>query len=551
MDLNDKKVQKLLTDFPTYVDYVWDCIGLPPATPIQKDIARTLQEGNKRLLIEAFRGVGKTFLSGAYASWRLLRDPNEKILIVSASGPHAVSISTFVKKLIAEIPLLEHLKPRSDQRDSVMSFDVDGCKSAVQASVKCLGINSQLQGNRASLLIADDIETSINCATETMRAKILQQINEFDSILQTTENASILSLGTPQTGDSIYSRFVDKGFLVRIWPSRVPEQPEVYEGRLAPYIEDMIARGEPIGTPTDTRFLDEDLLQREGSVGKTYFKLQYQLDTTLSDADKYPLKQEDLIVMDIPGDKGPIGVSYSSGRDTLLDIPNLGFTGDTLHGPLYIDKEYTSYQFSIMAIDPSGRGSDEMGYAVIKYLHGKIYIVACGGLQGGYDNDNLFKLATIAKNHKVQKIVTESNFGDGMFDQLLKPILKKVYPCSIEEVRSSKQKELRIIDTMEPLMNQHKLIIDKNLLVDDIEGSLKDPQALSYGLVYQLTHITRTRGCLRHDDRLDALAIVLAAIVEMVGIDEDDAQREYKEQELQDALDKFIGDTTNPRWMLG
>lgn len=548
MDLNDKKIQKLLTDFPTYVDYVWDCIGLPPATPLQKDIARTLQEGNRRLLIQAFRGIGKTFLSGAYASWRLLRDPNEKILIVSASGGHATAISTFVKKLISEIPILEHLKPRSDQRDSVMSFDVDGCKSAVQASVKCLGITSQLQGNRASLILFDDVETSINSATEMMRAKILSQINEFDSILMTTEGASILGLGTPQSGDSVYSRFIDKGFITRIWPSRLPEKPESYEGRLAPYIEDMIAKGEPVGTPTDTRFLDADLLEREGSVGKTYYKLQYQLDTTLSDADKYPLKQEDLIVMDIPKDKGPIGVSYSSGRDTLLDIPNIGFTGDTLHGPLYIDKEYTDYQFSIMAIDPSGRGADEMGYAVIKYLHGKIYIVACGGLQGGYDNDNLFKLASIAKAHSVQKIVTESNFGDGMFDQLLRPILKKVYPCSIEEVRSSKQKELRIIDTMEPLMNQHKLIIDRQLLTGDIEGSLRDPQALSYGLVYQLTHITRTRGCLRHDDRLDALAIVLAAIVEMVGIDEDDAMKEFKDQELQDQLDKFIGDMHNPKW---
>ena len=171
-------------------------------------------------------------------------------------------------------------------------------------------------------------------------------------------------------------------------------------------------------------------------------------------------------------------------------------------------------------------------------------------MQGGYQNDNLFRLATVAKTHKVQKIVTESNFGDGMFDQLLRPVLNKVHPCTIEEVRSSKQKELRIIDTLEPLMNQHKLIIDKALLVNDIEGSLRDPQSLSYGLLYQLTHITRTRGCLRHDDRLDALAIVLAAIVEMVGIDEDDAMQAYRDEELQDKLDKFIGDIKNPKWML-
>ena len=137
-----------------------------------------------------------------------------------------------------------------------------------------------------------------------------------------------------------------------------------------------------------------------------------------------------------------------------------------------------------------------------------------------------------------------------MFDQLLRPVLKKVHPAGIEEVRSSKQKELRIIDTLEPLLNQHKLVFDKSMVNKDIQGSLESPQTLSYGLMYQLTHITRTRGCLRHDDRLDALAIALAAIVETVGIDADDAKREFKEQELQEKLDKFVGDIMNPRWMM-
>jgi hypothetical protein len=546
--MNEQEIKNLVVDFSEYVDYVWGCIGLPGATPIQKDICSILQDGNRRLLIEAFRGVGKTYLTGAYATWRLLRNPNEKVLIVSASGPHAVAISTFIHKLLVEVPILSHLKPRGDQRNSVMAFDVDGCKATVQPSVKCLGINSQLQGNRASLLIADDVETSINSATEIMRGKILQQINEFDSILQTNTDASIVALGTPQTGDSVYNRFIDKGFLVRIWPSRVPEKPEVYEGRLAPYIEDMIARNEPTGSVTDTRFTHEDLLEREGSVGKSYYKLQYQLDTTLSDADKYPLKQGDLIIMDVPEDKGPISLSYSSGRDTVLDIPNIGFTGDALHGPQYIDKEFSAYSYSIMSIDPSGRGADEMGYSVIKYLHGRIYVMACGGMQGGYQMENLVKLANIAKTYKVNTLYIESNFGDGMFDQLLRPVLKKIHPVSIEEVHSSKQKELRIIDTMEPLMNQHKLVFDSGMVRGDIKESLTDPQKLPYGLMYQLTHITRTRGCLGHDDRLDALAIALAAIVETVGIDEDEAVSEWKEQQLMDKLEKFIGEVTNPRW---
>ena len=545
-----KEIKKLVNSFPDYVNYIWKNINLPEATPVQLDIAQTLQQGHKRLLIEAFRGIGKTYTSGAYATWRLLRNPNEKVLIVSASGTHAKAISTFIHKLLNTVPLLEHLKPGPNCRNSVEAFDVSGCDITVQPSVKCLGITSQLQGNRASILISDDVETSINSATETMRSKINEQVNEFDAILQTNEDACIIGLGTPQTGDSIYNRFRDKGFLVQVWPSRIPEDTTVYEGTLSPYIDKLIADGYKPGDITDTRFTHEDLLAREVSGGKSYYRLQYQLDTSLSDANKYPLKQQDMIVMDVDNDKAPITTSYGSDRSLAInDIPNLGFNGDFLFKPRYTDPENIAYAYSIMAIDPSGRGSDEMGYAVAKFLNGKIYVTAVGGLQGGYHEDNLFRLSMIAKENKVNNIYIESNFGDGMFDQLLKPVLSKVYSgCGIEEVRSNKQKELRIIDTIEPLLNQHRLVFDRSLLMRDVKDALADPTKLTYSFVYQLTHVTKERGCLKHDDRLDALAIVLAAMTEMVGVDNDEAVNIYKQEQFSDMLEKWVDNNSDSRW---
>lgn len=547
--MNEEQIKKLVRSFPAYLDYIFNCINLPNATPLQRDIAKTLQQGDKRLLIMAFRGIGKTYTTGAYATWRLLRNPNEKVLIVSASGTHATAISTFIHKLLATVPLLEHLRPGPTQRNSVMAFDVSGCEVTVQPSVKCLGITSQLQGNRASLLIADDIETSINSATEVMRSKILQQINEFDSILQTNTEASIVALGTAQTGDSIYNRFPEKGFKVAIWPSRIPENIDVYQGRLAPYIEDLVMKGYNVGDVTDTRFTHEDLLAREVSVGKTYFRLQYQLDTSLSDSNKYPLKQSDMIVFDVDTHKAPLSISYSSQRSNIIsEIPNIGFTGDCCFSPSFVDGERTSYDFTVMSIDPSGRGSDEMGYSVVKYLNGKLYVAAVGGLNGGYQDDNLFKLAHIARENKVNSIYIENNFGDGMFTQLLLPILNKIYPCGVEEVRSSKQKELRIIDTLEPLLNQHRLVFDKSLLLNDIKEALTDPNKLQYSFVYQLTHLTKDRGCLRHDDRLDALAIAVAAITDMMGVDEDEAKRAYIENQKEQLLEAWLESNNNSLW---
>lgn len=99
--------------------------------------------------------------------------------------------------------------------------------------------------------------------------------------------------------------------------------------------------------------------------------------------------------------------------------------------------------------------------------------------------------------------MVESNFGDGMFVKLPEPVLRRIYPCAIEEVRSNGQKERRISDTLEPVMNQHRLVVNSALLRADQKD---DSQ---YQLFYQLTHITRDRGALRHDDRLDALALAV------------------------------------------
>lgn len=541
-----KFVKKIINDFPSFLVYCFKCLGLPKPTPLQMNIAYELQQGNTRLLIMAFRGIGKTTITAIYAAWKLLRNPNEKILIVSATQGHAGNISTGIFGLLNQVPILNSLKPSAGQRKSTLSFDVNGATgSKSEPSVNCLGIGSQLQGKRATLIIADDIETSMNSATEVQREKIQNQINEFDSILKTDPNSSILSLGTPQSLNSIYNRFIDKGFLVRIWPARIPKDVNFYEGKIAPYIEDLIQNGYEVGDPTDTRFTDDDLKEREMSTGKSYFNLQMMLDTTLSDAFKFPLKQSDFIVYDI-SDKAPASISYGRSRHNIIkDIPNIGFTGDCFYQPSNIDENFIDFQQTFMSIDPSGSGSDELAYSIISLAHGKVFIRKVNGLQGGYEDKNLMKLALEAKEFKVQKIIVETNFGSGMFEKLLAPFIKKFNPCEIESITNTKQKELRIIDTLEPLLNQHRLVIDRQLIEDDINDALSDPDKISYSLIYQLTHLTKDRNSLKHDDRLDALSIALGYLDEYVGADSDEMLKNFKEEILDRKLAKFIDSFNN------
>jgi hypothetical protein len=127
-----------------------------------------------------------------------------------------------------------------------------------------------------------------------------------------------------------------------------------------------------------------------------------------------------------------------------------------------------------------------------------------------------------------------------MFVELLKPILRKVHACTIEEVRHSTQKEKRIIDTLEPVMTGHKLVVDPKVIQEDYETSQVYPKdhALKYQLVYQMTRLTRERGAVTHDDRLDALSIAVGYWTQQMAQDASDRILERKEEDLLKELQK-------------
>jgi len=543
---NTKNLELLsLSEFKVFLKLCWEHLRLPEPSKLQYHMADFLQEGHSRSVLQALRGAGKTYITGAYAAWRLLRDPNEKILIVSQSGGHSDNIAIFIRKLIESMPILQHLKPDMSKghRTSNTSFDVNGCEITVQPSLRALGITSQLQGNRASLLISDDVEGQQNSATEMRREQLRTQTAEFEAILQTNDNAQILVLGTPQSAESIYNGFREDGYVTRIFPARYPEEISVYEGCLAPYMLEAMDRDPSIiGTTTEPRFTEEDLIMRENRYGRSGFKLQYMLDTSLSDAEKYPLKLKDLIVTDLDTFEGPASITWSSeASKEIADIPNIGFRGDKLHRPGTISYDLKKYEGVVLAIDPAGTGSDEMGWAVVAHLLGRLYVLDFGGLRGGYNERNLMELSQIAKRYKVNDVYVEANFGDGMFSSLLAPILNSIYPCNIEEVKVNTQKEVRIIDTLEPIMNQHRLVFNYSSCLQDVTTALKDPNNMMYSLMFQLSHITRDRQSLRHDDRLDVLALGVSYWLERDVLEQnlDNALAAYRSKQLDKQLRDF------------
>ena len=546
-------IPEKLYDFRYFLIYVWRILNLPDPTPIQLEIAYYLQHGPRRKVIEAFRGVGKSWITSAYVVWRLLINPNLKFLVVSASKDRANNFTTFTRRLISEIDILRCLAPTPDQRDSMISFDVGPASPDHSPSVKSVGIFGQLTGTRADEIIGDDIEVPNNSLTQAMRERVSEAVKEFDSIIK--PGGSITFLGTPQCEQSLYNILPERGYSVRVWPARYPDdaQASTYGDRLSPLILQAIAQGKAVsGRSTDPRrFSDDDLMERELSYGRAGFNLQFMLDTTLSDANRYPLKLRDLIVMDADINfKGPENITWGASPDLVhTELPCVGLNGDRYHRPQRMADTWLPYTGSVMAIDPSGRGKDETSYAVAKMLNGFIFVPDAGGLTGGYEKETLEKLCHIAKDNKVNKIIIESNFGDGMFTALLQPYLNRIYPhCQVEEVRHNKQKELRIIDTLEPVISGHKLVVAANVIRRDFESTKAYPteQAHKYQLMWQLSHLTRDKGSLAHDDRLDALSMTVSECINQISQDAEKNVQSRKDQELMDELETFNGTARRP-----
>ena len=214
----------------------WQFLALPEPTPVQFDIAHYLQHGPRRKVIQAFRGVGKSWITTAYAVWRLYCNPDMKIMVVSASKQASDNFSVFALQLINGMPELRHLAPRADQRSAKVQFDVGPARESKDPSLRSLGITGQLTGSRADLIIPDDIEVPNNSQTQQMREKLAEAVKEFDAILK--PGGEITFLGTPQCEQSIYNILPQRGYDIRIWPARFPDEKQLaaYGDRLAPMI---------------------------------------------------------------------------------------------------------------------------------------------------------------------------------------------------------------------------------------------------------------------------------------------------------------------------
>ena len=541
---------KLLQDaYPEFNEFLYDVItGLMNfnCTANQIDMADYLQTGPQFRMIQAQRGQAKTTVTAAYAVWRQIHDPTTRILIISSGDKMAKEISNWILQILSGMPELACMLPDRSKGDraSVEAFDIHYVLKGAEKSpsVACMGITGNMQGKRADVLIADDIESQKNSASAEMRERLTHLSRDFTSI---NSKGDIIYLGTPQSVDSIYNSLPSRGFDIRIWPGRYPTDAELdnYGTFLAPMIRNALEADPSLqtgggmqgtrGQPTDNIILGEDILvKKEIDQGASYFQLQHMLDTRLADSERFPLKISKILFMTVPRDTVPVQLYSQPAPVNLIMTPSDYPIMDKMYRVAGYSNEFLPFDGTHMYVDPAGGGQngDETAYAVTKFSAGKVFLVDVGGVRGGLDIESLDALTAIAVKWKPDTISIEENYGKGALSNVWQPILFKKHLCTIEDIWESGQKELRIIDTLEPVIGSSRFVVDEDLIEAEWATVQKYPaeRKASYSLMHQIAKITRDRGSLFHDDRLDAVAGSVRHWVESLA--QDDEQAVYAAQ---------------------
>lgn len=568
MDYNTRwaLLRELQEHYKEFVDFLDDVLvnllHYGKATRIQRDIANTLQyDPANYLLVEAQRGEAKTTITSAYAIWHLIQNPSARVLVISAAGDMASQISSLMFRILFGMEVLECMRPCGDMMNaSAKNFDVHHDLKGIDKSpsVVSKGADSNIQGFRADLVIGDDIESKKNSKTAMAREVLLGIIDEFTAICS---NGKIVLLGTPQSSNSVYNILPSRGCTVRIWTGRypTPKQRPLYGDLLAPIIVKDIEEHPELqtgggidgdqGQVTDPIMFSEEKHQRkELQIGDTNYQLQYMLNTSLLDANKQVLKIEDAMFMSIPPDKVYSEYMYGRGQGNQIVVPqSSALVGKRVYRPMEcLTQCILSYQGRRMDIDPAGGGAngDEVGIAVTYYCNGYVYVPYCGGIKGGYDEATLDKILDLAEKYKANPICVEKNFGNGMFTALLIARARaRGTKVSIEEVYNTGCKELRMADVLEPLFSGHKIIFDESLIEQDIQEISKYPLTTRkiYSLWHQINGLTRDKGCLAHDDKIDALSMACAHWANYLSVDSAKAAQAKARAEHQKWLANPLG----------
>lgn len=200
-------------------------------------LSRQSRNIQKRLLLMAFRGCGKSTLVGLFCAWLLCHNPDLRILIIAADESLAENMLQHIRTIIETHPIARNLLPAKKQIWSADRVLVQRLSKNRDPSIRAAGIHSNITGARADIIICDDVEVPNTCDSKTKRDKLRQALHELDFIL--VPDGMILYIGTPHSEESIYKK---DGFLATYTRLEIPLTPQSWPERFTQETIDTIAQ---------------------------------------------------------------------------------------------------------------------------------------------------------------------------------------------------------------------------------------------------------------------------------------------------------------------
>lgn len=159
--------------------------------------------GRTRLILQAFRASGKSTLIAIFSAWLLCRDPDLRILVLSAESILAEKMVRMIRKVIEHHPATRGLKPERADQWAADGFTIKRNRISRDPSVLARGLHANVTGTRADVILCDDVEVPNTCDTAEKRETLRERLGENDFIL--TPGGTVLYIGTPHSYYTIYA----------------------------------------------------------------------------------------------------------------------------------------------------------------------------------------------------------------------------------------------------------------------------------------------------------------------------------------------------------
>lgn len=448
---------------------VWNQIQGLQTPHVHFKIAEWLQEswdvGDRRLLLMAFRACGKSTLVGLFVAWLLYRDPNLRIMILSAESQLASKMVSNIRRIVERHPFTQHLKPRVPEQWSGDRFTVIRDRELRDPSVLARGVSANITGTRADVIICDDVEVPNTCSTADKRAQLREILDETNFIL--VPDGTILYVGTPH---SYYSIYADTP------RAEIGEEASYLQGYKRLLVPILNIRGE---SAWPERYSEEDIFQQKQKAGPHKFKSQMMLE--------------------------PVNILEGRLDPSQLQFYNEDIAYKEIHKkPVLFIGEQEMVSASAWW-DPSfgGRGNDHSVMAIIysddrgnKYIHNVSYIKISENSDLDEATQQCQKVVTLIKQYFLPSIAIEIN-GIGRF---LPSILRKELglagvSCAVKELSSRTNKDIRILEAFDAPMAAQALFVHRDVVKTPFVNEMQEWQPGT------------SKG---HDDGLDAVAGALS-----------------------------------------